>query len=44
MITFRLVLLLLAFVLFALAAAGIASRLNLVAKGLAVWVLALIIA
>ena len=43
MITFRLVLLLLAFVLFVLASAGIASRVNLVALGLAVWVLALII-
>lgn len=43
MVTFRLVLFLLAFVLFILGAAGIVSRVNLVALGLASWVLALMI-
>lgn len=44
MITIRLVLLLLAFVAFVLAAAGVpAPRTNLVAAGLACWVLSLLV-
>lgn len=43
MLTLRLVLLLLAFVAFVLAAFGVPSRVNLIAAGLAVWVLALLL-
>lgn len=43
MITLKLVLLLLAFVLFVIAAFGVATRINLLAAGLAVWVLSQIV-
>ena len=44
MITLKLVLMILAFVCLALAAAGVpASRVNLVALGLALWLLAIIV-
>jgi hypothetical protein len=43
-ITLRLVLLLLAFISFVLAAVGVQSRVNLVALGLAIWVLTLLFA
>jgi|RhiMethySRZTD1v2_1073278.scaffolds.fasta_scaffold1423256_2 hypothetical protein len=42
MINLRLVLLILAFVLFAIAAFNTTSRVNLVAAGLAVWVLSMV--
>jgi hypothetical protein len=41
--TIHLVLLILAFLCFALAAAGVVSRVNLVAAGLAIWVLSLML-
>ena len=44
MITVRLVLLVLAFLSLAAAAVGVPSRVNLVAAGLALWVLAVLIA
>lgn len=44
MVTLRLVLLILAFLLFAISAAGIsAQRINLLAAGLAIWVLATLV-
>lgn len=43
MITARLVLLVMALVAFGLAAAGVASRFNLIAAGLFCWVLSLMI-
>lgn len=43
MISINLILLLLAFILFVVAACGVASRINLVALGLAFWVLSLLI-
>jgi hypothetical protein len=43
MINLRLVLLILAFVIFAIATFNTQSRVNLIAAGLAVWVLALIV-
>ena len=43
MLTIDLVLYVLAFICFVLAAAGIASRVNLLAAGLAFWVLTLIV-
>jgi len=43
MITVRLLLLVLAFISLVLAAFGVASRLNLIAVGLALWVLAVLI-
>jgi len=44
MTTLGLVLLLVAFLFFVLAAAGVPSRINLVAAGLAVWVLSQLLA
>jgi len=44
MITLRLLLLVLAFISFAIAAFGVPSRVNLIAVGLALWVLTLLIA
>lgn len=43
MITVRLILLVLAFISLVLGAFGVASRVNLVAAGLALWVLAVLI-
>jgi len=45
MITLRLVILILAFVVFAMAAIGVqTTRINLIALGLALWVLATVVA
>jgi hypothetical protein len=44
MITLRLILLLLALVSFVLGAIGVQSRFNLIALGLALWILTLLIA
>lgn len=44
MLTVHTILLVIAFILFLLAAFGIAARINLVAAGLAVWVLAALLA
>ena len=43
MITLRLILLVLALLCFCFAAAGVQSRVNLIAAGLALWVLSLIL-
>lgn len=42
-VTLSLILLVAAFVLFVIAAAGVASRFNLIAAGLACWVLSLLL-
>jgi len=43
MVSFRLIVLILAFILFAAAACGVQSRVNLTAAGLALWVLSVIV-
>lgn len=43
MVTLRLLLLIVAFICFLLGAIGVVSRVNLIAAGLALWVLTLII-